>query len=437
MERAYAIIGCIVLCLACTAQAATDKEKRVAIDKGLEHLAQTQRPTGEWTYTNTPGSTATTGAALLAFLEEGYRPGTDVVFDGTDYGDVVGDGLGYLFNQAQSCPITSQPAGNPDTNGNDIGVKFVRGGNHNRDTYVTGLALPAIAKAEIMMHRPDYIPKVPTGEFAGQDYEQVIQDTVDYFAYGQNDAGSPRGGWRYYANYGESDNSTAQWPPIGMFYGEAAGTVVPPFVRDELANWIDYIQYLGGTPGMGNHGSSGYNSPTYLNNEAKTGGLLIEMAFAEQAGDGSPYSLDNPDLQAALGYLNRQWQATANSTYDGNFGNPYAMWSIYKGLEATVGMDDTTYITNLRAFDPMTMALDPEDTWNWLEDYHEFLVDTQNADGSWNGYSYWTGPLATAWYINILEAPVFPPEAIPAPGAIVLGSLGMGLVSWLRRRRIL
>jgi hypothetical protein len=222
-----------------------------------------------------------------------------------------------------------------------------------------------------------------------------------------------------------------------MFYGQAAGATVPQFVKNELAQWIDYIQYLGGTPGTGAHGSSGYSSPTYLNNESKTGGLLIEMAFARAAGVGAPYNLNHPDVQAALGYLNRQWRTTANNTWDGNLGNPYAMWSIYKGLEATVGMDDITYITNMRPFDQATMALDPDVAWNWLEDYHEFLVDTQNANGSWNGYAYWTGPLAAAWYINILQAPIFPPEAVPVPGAVVLSSLGIGIVEWLRRRRTL
>lgn len=434
MRSGYVVTMCTTFVLLGVVHGATDVQKRAAIDKGLEYLAQTQQTSGKWVYSGGVEDVAATGAALLAFLEEGYGPGQDVVFGTTHYGDIVGDGLGYLFSQAQPYAIGPQPAGNPDTNGNGVGVKFVPGGNNNRDTYVTGLALPAVTRAAQM--NPGL--NVPTGPLAGQSYAQVIQDTVDYLAYGQNDGGVARGGWRYYANYGDSDNSTAQWPPIGLLYAQAAGATIPPFVQGELAYWLDYIQYLGGTPGTGIHGSSGYNSPTYLNNEGKTGGLLVEMVFAEQTGVGVPYSLSNPDVQAALAYLNRQWQTTGHSTYDGNFGNPYAMWSIYKGLEATVGMDDTTYITNLHTFDPLTMALDPDDIWNWLEDYSEFLVDTQNANGSWNGYAYWTGPLATAWYINILQAPVFPPEpTIPAPGAIVLGGLGLSLVRWLRRRRAL
>ena len=95
------------------------------------------------------------------------------------------DGLAYLFSQAQPYAISPQAHGNPDTNGNGIGVKFVPGGNNGRDTYVTGLTLPAIARAEMM--KPG--STVPTGSLPDRGTAIVIQDTVDYFAHGQNDGG--------------------------------------------------------------------------------------------------------------------------------------------------------------------------------------------------------------------------------------------------------
>ena len=402
----FVAILTIALCLAGPANASSEAEKQAAIASGLAWLASTQQADGRWSYDGSYGDTAATASALLAFQEQQTKPGG---WFGQDYTAIVNKGYEYLFSQGQIVNIGVQTYGNPDTNGNGIGIKFVPGGPINRDTYVTGLVLPAIAKLPAA-------GVVASGPLAGRTYGSVVQDVVDYFAWGQNESGTARGAWRYWANSGDSDNSTVQWPAIGMLYAQAAGATVPQFVRDEMRGWIDYIQNA--------NGGSGYDSPGNVVNVAKTGGLLVEMVFAGYDGGAVP------NEATALSYLNATWLQNANSTWDGNFGHPYAMWATYKGLQSTIGLGDTTTITNLH---PNPGDLDPGHTWNWWEDYCESLVNSQLGNGAWSGYEYWTGALATAWNINILNATQVV-HGVPEPGSLLLvlgGLVGLGFV---RRR---
>jgi hypothetical protein len=400
--------------------AATEAAKDAAISDALAYLAGTQQGNGAWNYGDDNYDCAATAAALLAFIEEGHTPTS-----GTAYSTVVASGVDFIMSRATNYSIgaAGQP-GNPDTNGNGIGVKFVPGGDHTRDTYVTGLVLPVIASL-------DPAGVANTGTQAGRSYFDIAQDTCDYFAFGQaNPGNNARGGWRYYADYGQADNSTAQWPVIGMLYAQGKmGCTVPGFVKDELAHWTGYIQNA--------NGGSGYDSPTSIVNESKTGGLLVEMLFAGDDTGGVPYDINHPNVQAALNYLNNNWQDGPSGTWDGNFGHPYAMWSIYKGLEVYLGTDGAdAFITDLHPAGP----IDAGDEWNWWEDYCEWLVNNQNANGSWSGYSNWTGPMATGWNVNILNAtfipPPPPPDPIPEPLTLLGLVIGGGsLGGYLRRRR--
>jgi hypothetical protein len=214
-----------------------------------------------------------------------------------------------------------------------------------------------------------------------------------------------------------------------MAFAESRGYLTDPNpalllapVKANLVNWINYIQ----AP----DGGSGYSVPGNWDgigeDEAKTGGLLLEMDWAGSGGN----------MNNAIAYLNANWQNFANGWW-GNFGHPYAMWSIYKGLESTIGLNSTGVITNLHTQGPLDL-LDPGDTWNWWEDYCNWLVKNQNGDGSWNdfsGYGAWGDPLSTAWNINILLATQVE-KPIPEPVTLfgLVAGLG-GLVGYVRRRQ--
>jgi len=270
--------------------------------------------------------------------------------------------------------------------------------------------------------------------------KDVVGDMVDYCALAQVTnaqaiAGGNvgwEGGWRYVYPSNSADGSTSQWPVLAMeTAANKMGITAPAFVVPELKKWIAYIQ----DPGSG---GCGYDSPTNLVDESKTGGLLVQMAYAG-------YTLSDSNVQAAIAYLNTSWQNTANSTWFGNFGQPYAMWSIYKGLQGMIGLDVTSaqYITNLHT-DPGDVD-NPNHGYNWWEDYCEFLVSSQiplgsdgfNAQGTWGGYAYWNDPLSTAWYTNILLATELVGPTVPEPLTLAAVLLGVGgLAGYIRRRRV-
>jgi hypothetical protein len=398
--------------------AATEETKDAAIANGLAWLASTQVISGSegyWPYSN-DGTLAATATAALAFVEAGYLPG-----DGSMYDDVVTKALNYVFNRATvesrfgveyaGYERYAEDYNNDDVydDGNDEAIYF-NPGSSSRNVYTTGICTPVVyALGESL--GVNTVVGMGSAAISGKTYAQAMQDLADWFSWAQvePDRGNYRGGWRYDANYSSSDNSTAQWGALPLLYAQAWGLGISPYVYSELERWINYIQNA--------NGGSGYDSPNTYVNVSKTGGLLLELAVI---------GADPSDSRVldAVDFINGRWNTTPGGTWYGNLNHPYAMWAVYKGLQvygywvpylcngvmihigenipAAPGGFDICFDA-----DPATSAVG-----DWYSHYCEYLCSIQNGDGSWSGYSYWTGALATGWYINILRATIIPPPVI-------------------------
>jgi PEP-CTERM motif len=405
---------------ASTANAASGTQIDTAIDKALGYLSGAQNAaTGFWAYGGY--EPAATGAAAFAMLSQQAHWGAN----SATYQANVDKAINYLLANATKNTVSTR---NDGVNicpaaGTCSGV-FWNAAN-NEDTYSTGLIAPAIA----LYGATKGASTVATmsGPLAGMTWGQIAQGITNVFAASQSTAnqGVLRGGWRYTLGQPtyDSDMSTTQWAAIAMIYTQTLGATTPAIVKTDLANFLAYTQH----PVTGAGCYQGPNSG--LCDHADTGGLLLSLNFL---GKGA----SDPAVQKALGFINTNWTQTANSTWYGNFGQPYAMWAVYKGLELNLGLSDTTTITNLRA-GGCTTAGDPPtapNTCNWWQDYNDWLVWNQNGNGSWNGYDYWTGNLATAFYLPILGGTEIP-VPVPEPATLAVLALGLLGLAGIRRRK--
>jgi PKD repeat protein len=176
-----------------------DTRSQIAIDEGLWYLHKTQsRPAGYWPGYGGGYYSSATGSSLQAFQINGSRLDDDSTEN--PYVETVSRGFVALFNSLRVWGLDWQSRGNPDTNGNGIGIDA----NSDRPIYETGMVMDAVASSQnplnLAISGPDGVN--------GRLFYDLLTDMVDMYAWGQADTWAwGRGGWRYWWNSGEADNS--------------------------------------------------------------------------------------------------------------------------------------------------------------------------------------------------------------------------------------
>ncbi len=223
------------------------------------------------------------------------------------------------------------------------------------------------------------------GDGTNDTYQQVIQDMVDAYAWGQAD--NATGGWRYSWNYGSStDNSTNQWAAIGLIPAlNDFGCTMPQFVTEIMDGSLTYTydatnRWFGYTSSYPLSGVPGVTRPAGM----------VQMILAVP-----DYKADERWIGPESYYAEHFAEefSTAHRTYYGWLSFVKAM--ILSGTETL-----SNGINWYRGSDTLTGLA-------------QFLVDEHEADGSWPQGGQWTHPgsygetFVTSWAIQMLKPALF------------------------------
>lgn len=374
-------------------------EVNVAIDEGLWNLHTTQIRSGSEGYWS--GERAKTPVNINAFEVNGHLGSGS---SQNPYVETVARGMQRTLNDLRTTAIGPQGLGNPDTNGNGFSVRT----NSGRQFYEGGIYMDAI----IASGTPTATATTGVAGVVGRTYKDIIQDMVDHYAYGQYDAGAGPypvvGGWRYSANQ-FPDNSACQWAAIGMIPAERNwGCVVPPWVKTANVDWLRYSQRADGV--------YGYTSAAPLSGVpyGTTPAGMVQCAF-DGLGRG------NPLWDKAETFLRDNWNPFKPYFY-GTFSFVKSML-----LHDSNGDGVAEPIKLLQSSSPGVPPLDwygaEVSNGDPLDGLARYLVDDQNANGTWSGNGWFdTQGLTTAWCIIMLNrtivesgVPVAVAKAFPNP----------------------
>ena len=341
------IAGVLAVGVAAATAGITEQERTAAIDAGLAWLNAHQTGTGYFEDPDHPGywPVALTALAVLKFEDDAARNDLSPFDAEYKYSPAVQSAWQYLSKNAHVQKLTAQPAGNPDTNQNGIGVCFFSPGNNTCEVYETSavmMALQASRKSGMV---------IPGG--TGTFYD-VLQDCVDWVAWAQTDGGTGEGGWYYRAmdnTSGTSDNSNSPWPVLGLMAAEAWGISPPPWVKSELqGHWLVATQQTNTMPKPGAFGYTTALNSTACGFFATTAAGMVELSYCG-------VNSTAPQWLAGASAICREW-----GTW--NIGNLYAMYGLMKAAMLALPTPVWTFCEH-----------------EWQPEYDRWLVDHQTKNG--------------------------------------------------------
>ena len=242
---------------------------QLAIEKGLAHLAQTQRADGSWTYSGSGGHVGITSLAGIAFLAGGNLPGRG------QYGANVDRATDYVLQQVRR-------------------DGYISAGNSRM--YSHGFA--ALFLAEVY------------GMTARDDVKTKLKRAIRLIESCQNH----EGGWRYNPQPFDADISVTICQIMALRAARNAGIKVDKSVIDRGILYVKSCQNAdGGFSYQARQSGSGF---------ARTSAGVCSLYYAGAYGD--------PAIGKGLAYLRKNSQLSSRNNYHFHYGHYYAVQAMFQ-----------------------------------------------------------------------------------------------------------
>ena len=366
-----------------------DVEVNKAIDDALWYLHTTQDRTsstlnGSWhssNYTNSYFSSQT-ASSVHSMEINGHLEAGD--FSNDPYVEDAYRGMIYLLTRGlRKAAINDQPYGNPDINGNGIGIEVT----DDQPIYQGGMVMMAL----VASGTPGMKAEVGGDGIQGRTYQEIVEDMAEMYYWGQEDI-STSGGWRYRWNE-DADNSACQWAALGLDAAEEQLWItIPQWVKDRNIVWLDASRQSNGIGyGYSGAGSGVVTSPSGLAQAALDGILTTDDRWKKTEN-----------------YIAQNWNSWFNPSSGSQNGNYYAYYALAKAMRIAKPNE------KISIGEGTAYAVD------WYNDpaigVARTIVGQQDANGQFaggKGDQRVTGAFKTAWGIIILTKTLFvlPPVA--------------------------